>query len=59
MRDWRHHKQARVLISGTGGETPINNSIVLYQKLKETHPEFIEEVEKKVRPMQQRSTKPE
>ncbi|KAF5010271.1 hypothetical protein FDECE_3556 [Fusarium decemcellulare] len=31
----------------TGGETPINNSVVLYQKLKEKHPEFIEEVEKK------------
>lgn len=32
----------------TGGETPINNSIVLYEQLKERHPEFIEELEKKV-----------
>ncbi|KAG6361042.1 hypothetical protein INS49_009261 [Diaporthe citri] len=31
----------------TGGETPINNSIILYRRLKERHPEFIEEVEKK------------
>jgi hypothetical protein len=31
----------------TGGETPINNSIVLYRQLKEKHPEFIEEIEKK------------
>jgi hypothetical protein len=32
----------------SGGETPINNSIVLYEQLKERHPEFIEELEKKV-----------
>ncbi len=32
----------------TGGETPINNSIILYQRLKEKHPEFIEAVEEKV-----------
>ncbi|KAK0643287.1 hypothetical protein B0T16DRAFT_391837 [Cercophora newfieldiana] len=31
----------------TGGETPINNSILLYNHLKEKHPEFLEEVEKK------------
>ncbi|KAK5661146.1 hypothetical protein OQA88_11037 [Cercophora sp. LCS_1] len=31
----------------TGGETPINNSIILYNHLKERHPEFIEEVEKR------------
>lgn len=31
----------------SGGETPINNSVVLYRQLKEKHPEFIEEVEKK------------
>ncbi|EOD52259.1 putative taurine catabolism dioxygenase protein [Neofusicoccum parvum UCRNP2] len=31
----------------TGGETPINNSIVLYRQLKEKHPEFIDEIEKK------------
>jgi hypothetical protein len=37
------------LIHCAGGETPINNSIVLYQGLKEKHPEFIEEIEKKVR----------
>ncbi|KAK4448321.1 hypothetical protein QBC34DRAFT_465651, partial [Podospora aff. communis PSN243] len=30
-----------------GGETPINNSILLYNHLREKHPEFIEEVEKK------------
>jgi len=34
----------------TGGETPINNSITLYKALKETYPEFIEEVERKVSP---------
>lgn len=32
----------------TGGETPINNSIVLYKALKEKYPEFIEEIENKV-----------
>ncbi|KAL1853995.1 hypothetical protein Daus18300_011585 [Diaporthe australafricana] len=32
----------------TGGETPINNSVVLYRRLKEKHPEFIDEVEEKV-----------
>lgn len=32
----------------TGGETPINNSIILYQRLKERHPDFIEAVEQKV-----------
>lgn len=31
-----------------GGETPINNSILLYQRLKEQHPEFIDELGKKV-----------
>lgn len=31
-----------------GGETPINNSIILYEALKNKYPEFIEEVEKKV-----------
>ncbi|KAH8679602.1 hypothetical protein BGZ60DRAFT_524818 [Tricladium varicosporioides] len=31
----------------TGGETPINNSVVLYDELKKQFPEFIEEVEKK------------
>jgi hypothetical protein len=31
-----------------GGETPINNSIILYQRLKEKHPEFIKNVEEKV-----------
>ncbi|KAF6802995.1 taurine catabolism dioxygenase [Colletotrichum sojae] len=31
----------------TGGETPINNSIVLYQRLKEKHPEFISALEEK------------
>ncbi|SPO06350.1 uncharacterized protein DNG_09039 [Cephalotrichum gorgonifer] len=31
----------------TGGETPINNSVVLFQRLKERHPEFIEELESK------------
>ncbi|KAH8600919.1 hypothetical protein B0O99DRAFT_736933 [Bisporella sp. PMI_857] len=31
----------------TGGETPINNSITLCHALKERHPEFIEEIEKK------------
>ncbi|KAF2011585.1 Clavaminate synthase-like protein [Aaosphaeria arxii CBS 175.79] len=31
----------------TGGETPINNSIILYQQLKEKHPEFIKEIEEK------------
>lgn len=30
-----------------GGETPINNSAILYQKLKALHPEFIEELQKK------------
>ena len=58
MREWRRHNEARVLISGIGGETPINNSIVLYEKLKEKHPEFIEEVEKKVRIMQLRQKPP-
>lgn len=32
----------------TGGETPINNSIILYKALKEAVPEFIEEIENKV-----------
>ncbi|KAJ9132116.1 Clavaminate synthase-like protein [Pleurostoma richardsiae] len=31
----------------TGGETPINNSVILYQRLKEKHPVFINELEKK------------
>ncbi|KAK2599583.1 hypothetical protein N8I77_011324 [Diaporthe amygdali] len=31
----------------TGGETPINNSVVLYRRLKDRHPEFIKEVERK------------
>jgi hypothetical protein len=35
------------LIPILGGETPINNSVVLYKELKERHPEFIEELEKK------------
>ncbi|KAK7706878.1 hypothetical protein SLS63_013871 [Diaporthe eres] len=30
-----------------GGETPINNSIILYRRLKDRHPEFIDELEKK------------
>lgn len=30
-----------------GGETPINNSVLLYRHLKEIHPEFIEELEKR------------
>lgn len=33
---------------GIGGETPINHSVTLYGHLKEKHPEFIEELEKKV-----------
>jgi len=32
-----------------GGETPINNSITLYDALKKEVPEFIEEIEQKVR----------
>lgn len=32
----------------TGGETPINNSIVLYEELKKRHPEFIDGIEEKV-----------
>ncbi|KAJ9139516.1 Clavaminate synthase-like protein [Coniochaeta hoffmannii] len=31
----------------SGGETPINNSVILYKQLKERHPDFIEELEKK------------
>jgi hypothetical protein len=31
-----------------GGETPINNSLVLYDALKKEFPEFIDEVDKKV-----------
>ncbi|GJC99490.1 taurine catabolism dioxygenase [Colletotrichum higginsianum] len=31
----------------TGGETPINNSVVLYRRLRERHPDFIDEIEKK------------
>ncbi|KAF2110439.1 hypothetical protein BDV96DRAFT_615335 [Lophiotrema nucula] len=31
----------------SGGETPINNSIVLYHHLKERHPEFIAKIEEK------------
>ncbi|KAL0936340.1 taurine catabolism dioxygenase [Colletotrichum truncatum] len=31
----------------TGGETPINNSVILYRKLKEKHPEFIDEIQQK------------
>lgn len=33
-----------------GGETPINNSIVLYHRLKERVPKFIKEIEQKARP---------
>lgn len=40
--------QGRQPLTCKGGETPINNSIVLYRRLKENHPEFIEEIEKKV-----------
>lgn len=32
----------------TGGETPINSSIVLYEQLKETVPEFLDALEDKV-----------
>lgn len=35
-------------MKAAGGETPINNSIALYEELKKRHPEFIEEIEKKV-----------
>ena len=31
-----------------GGETPINHSVTLFEYLKGRHPEFIEELEKKV-----------
>lgn len=31
-----------------GGETPINNSVLLYDRLKNTHPEFIKEIENRV-----------
>jgi hypothetical protein len=31
-----------------GGETPINNSIVLYFALKKEFPEFIDEIDRKV-----------
>ncbi|KAK3902931.1 hypothetical protein C8A05DRAFT_43755 [Staphylotrichum tortipilum] len=31
----------------TGGETPINNSVILLEHLKRKHPEFVEEVSKK------------
>lgn len=31
----------------SGGETPINNSVILYRQLKEKHPDFIKEVEEK------------
>ncbi|KAL2000780.1 hypothetical protein VTN02DRAFT_2645 [Thermoascus thermophilus] len=31
----------------TGGETPINNSIVLYERLREVVPEFLKELEEK------------
>ncbi|KAF2711035.1 Clavaminate synthase-like protein, partial [Pleomassaria siparia CBS 279.74] len=31
----------------SGGETPINNSIILYQRLKAKHPEFIHAIEEK------------
>jgi hypothetical protein len=37
-----------MLIPG-GGQTPINNSITLYGALKKEVPEFIEEIERKVR----------
>lgn len=32
----------------SGGETPINNSLVLYERLKEAVPEFIDELAEKV-----------
>lgn len=35
-----------LLAPETGGETPINNSLVLYQQLKQRHPDFIQEIEK-------------
>ena len=34
----------------TGGETPINNSVILLEHLTRKHPEFVEEVSKKVPP---------
>lgn len=40
--------QEQAQLNSEGGETPINNSIILYRRLKERHPEFIEEIEKKV-----------
>jgi len=36
------------LTAGEGGETPINNSITLYEELKQRHPEFINGIERKV-----------
>ncbi|WQF84783.1 Putative TauD/TfdA-like domain, taurine dioxygenase TauD-like superfamily [Colletotrichum destructivum] len=33
--------------NNVGGETPINNSVVLYRRLRERHPDFIDEIEKK------------
>lgn len=32
----------------TGGETPINNSIVLYERMKAAYPEFVEEIGRRV-----------
>jgi hypothetical protein len=31
-----------------GGETPINNSVLLYDSLKKSHPQFIKDLEDKV-----------
>ncbi|KAL2816971.1 taud/tfda taurine catabolism dioxygenase [Aspergillus granulosus] len=31
----------------TGGETPINNSVILYERLAQRHPEFIAELQQK------------
>jgi hypothetical protein len=36
------------MLTLAGGETPINNSIVLYDALKKEFPEFIDEIDKKV-----------
>jgi hypothetical protein len=40
--------QVAVADVGVGGETPINNSIILYESLKAKHPEFIRELREKV-----------
>jgi hypothetical protein len=40
------------MICSSGGETPINNSTLLYRRLKDDHPDFIDNLQEKVTMLQ-------